>query len=597
MDHFVGAGHGAVAGCAGGSGYSRLTTRVGIQEPGNMEAYDFIIVGAGSAGCVLANRLSADSNNSVLLIEAGARDWNPLLHVPLMSGKLYRSRRYNWYYHTEPEPFLDNRRIFWPRGKVLGGSSSINGMVYARGHPRDYDVWRQSGASGWSYAEVLPYFKRSEGHADRKTAQHGVDGPLAVRRSGLANPLFDAFIEAGGAAGYPLTDDFNGPNPEGFGRYDYSIRRGRRSSSATAFLRPARGRSNLAVLTRSHATRVLIERGRAVGVEYVRHGRTRRVFAGREVVLCGGTINSPALLQLSGIGNAAELAKLGITVVADLPGTGQNLQDHLCVRVQHACLKPITLYGSLRPDRAVLAILQAMMFGTGLATSFPNEGGAFIRSRPELTVPDVQCHFLPGLSNIGRPRLPFGITRTELDQHGYLANVCQARPDSRGFVIIRSADPFTPPKIQPLYLSTENDRRTLREATKIIREVLSQPPFDPYRGPELAPGSDARTDAEIDAWVRETADTIFHPIGTCKMGTDELAVVDPELKVRHVEALRVADASVMPDIVGANTNAATVMIAEKASDMILGKPPLQPEDVFPDRKPPSAGPRKPTLPN
>lgn len=531
--------------------------------------FDYVIVGAGSAGCVLANRLSARPDRSVLLLEAGGSDRNPLFRVPIMTGTLLRQRYANWFYFTEAEPELGNRKIFWPRGRVLGGSSTINGMVYTRGLPLDYDGWAQTGLPEWSYERVLPYFKRAEGSARGANDFHGADGPLRVTPSSGRNPLYDAFVSAGTQAGFPRTDDFNGAQPEGFGRYDFTIAGGERWSSARAFLDPAKRRSNLTIVTRALATRIIVEDGRAVGVEARVRGRTERFHCRGEVILSGGTVNSPVLLLHSGIGDGDQLRPLGIDVVADLKGVGRNLQDHVLVRVEHACTQPVTLHSMLRPDRALASLVQALVFKTGPATSFPIEAGAFFRSNPALDTPDLQSHFLPGLSSMTL-RLPF-LRKPTLghDGHGFFANLYQLRPESRGEIALRSADPRDPPSIRPRYLSAARDRIVLRDGVKILRDVFAQKAFDSYRGRELAPGPKVRSDAEIEAWIGRTADTVFHPVGTCRMGTGPDAVVDERLRVHGIAGLRVADASIMPTIPSANTHAPTVMIAEKASDMIL----------------------------
>jgi choline dehydrogenase len=530
------------------------------------ETYDYIVVGAGSAGCVLANRLSEDRGNRVLLLEAGGRDLNPLIHIPLLCGVLYPTRMSNWYYHSEPDPNLGGREIYIPRGKTLGGSSSINGMVYIRGHARDYDIWRQFGCTGWSYDEVLPYFRRSENNPELADAFHGQGGEMDVRRGPTKNPLYDAFITAGTAAGYPVTDDFNGAQQEGFGRYDFTIHKGRRVSTARAFLHPVRSRPNLDVEIRAHARRILFDGKRATGLEYMQGGERVIAHASREVIVAAGTINTPALLQVSGIGDPAHLRDLGVNVVSDLPGVGKNLQDHVTVYVQHECTQPITVRSMFRPQTAVWALVQAVLFGTGPAASFPLEAGGFIKTRPDLELPDVQFHFLPGL----------GPDKGGKKMHGFFSNICCLRPDSRGEVRARSTDPFEAPAIHTNFLSQESDVRTIREGVKIVRKVFSQSAFDALRGAELSPGPERKTDDDLDVWIRETAETIFHAVGTCKMGVDKLAVVDPELKVRGVEGLRVADASIMPSLVGGNTNAPAIMIGEKAADMILGRAPLGP---------------------
>jgi choline dehydrogenase len=533
--------------------------------------FDFIVVGAGSAGCVLANRLSGDAANRVLLLEAGGRDWNPLFKVPLMTGVLLRNRYANWFYESEPEPNLSNRRIFWPRGKVLGGSSAINGMVYTRGTRMDYDGWAQMGMPEWSYDKVLPGFRRSESYKGQASEFHGTDGPLPISRPNTPNPLFDAFVEAGQQAGHPYNADFNGTQQEGVGRYDFTTFRGERWSAARAFLTPIRDRKNLTIETGARLLRVLFENQAAVGVEVLINGAKKIFRAEREVILSCGAVNSPAALMTSGIGDADLLRSHDITVVQDLKGVGKNLQDHLLARVEHACLEPVTLYDTLRGDRAAKALLQALLFKKGPASSFPLEGGAFIKSDPALDEPDLQSHFLPGLSTAAL-RLPFiKRPKAKYEGHGFFANIYQLRPHSTGEISIRSADPLMAPVIRPNYLSAPEDIRVLREGVKALRRIFAQPAFDRYRGIELAPGASVQSDSEIEAWLRATADTVFHPVGSCKMGTDNLAVVDPALKVHGIENLRVVDASIMPRMPSSNTHAPTMMIAERAADFILGE--------------------------
>ena len=526
-----------------------------------MKAYDYIVVGAGTAGCVLANRLSAAPENRVLLLEAGGKNNHPLMHIPLVAGKMYWVRSINWNYSTAPDPNLNGRSIPWPRGKVLGGCSSINGMMYMRGHRRDYDGWAEAGLAGWSYADVLPYFKRSEGHLERRDAYHGRDGPFIAGRSKAPNPLYEVFLEAGRLAGHAPNDDFNGARQEGLGRFDFNIHKGRRVSSATAFLQPVKGRRNLDVRTRAETRRILFEGPRAVGVEYERGGVVREARAAREVVICGGAVNSPALLLHSGVGEAGALKDLGIDVVADLPGVGRNLQDHPGVYLQYHCLQPVTLYRLFRPDRAILAGLRAKLFGSGPGTSVPLEAGGFLRTRPELEIPDIHCVFVPGLT--------LETTRAAQGQHGFLACFYVLRPESRGRISLSSAEAGAPPLIEPNYLAAAGDLRTFRDGIRMMREIVRQAPFDPYRGPVISPGDEVQDEAALDAWVRDNVNTIFHPVGTCKMGHDALAVVDDRLRVRGIDALRVIDASVMPRITSGNTNAPTTMIAEKGAEFIL----------------------------
>ena len=530
------------------------------------DEFDFIIVGAGSAGCVLANRLSADPGTRVLLVEAGPPDANPLIRVPLVAGLVYFWRPINWNYTTLPQARLDGRSLAWPRGKVLGGSSSINGMMYMRGHRRDYDGWRQLGLDGWGYEDVLPYFIRSEGHVDRNTVYHGTDGPLRVRRAEGANPLYRAFLESGWSAGFPRNDDFNGADQEGLGLYDFNIRDGRRESTATAFLRPAKGRPNLSVWTRSMVHRLILDGRQCTGIAVDRGNGITTVWANREVILSGGAINSPALLQHSGIGDPEHLSALGLPVANPLPGVGRNLQDHLGVYLTYRCAEPITLYSMFRPDRALRAGLQAWLFGTGPATTIPLEAGGFLRTRPELEIPDIHITFVPGLN--------LETTREGQGQHGYLINFYQLRPDSRGTIRLTSPYPEEPPAIDPNYLSEPADIACMRDGVRLARRIGDQEPLSRYDDGPISPGDKVSTDEQVDDWVRAGANTIFHPVGTCTMGTDDdpLAVVDPALKVRGMEGLRVVDASVMPRIIGGNTSAPTIMIAEKAADMILGRP-------------------------
>jgi len=533
-----------------------------------VKQFDFVIVGAGTAGCVLANRLSAEAGVSVLVLEAGGPYRHPMLPIPMMAGLTYFIKSTNWGYDSAPEPHLDGRSIPWPRGKVLGGTSSINGMMYMRGHRWDYDSWAASGLDGWSYKDVLPYFKHAEGHRDRRDDYHGNDGPFTVARAKSDNPLYSAFLEACRQAGHPETDDFNGAQQEGMGRQDFNIDRGRRVSTATAYLAPVRGRGNLEVVTRAHATRLLVENGRATGVEYSvggRGGSKRTVHAAREVILCGGAVNSPALLQLSGIGDSALLNSLGIPVTAELPGVGANLHDHLGAYVQNHCIKPVTLYRLFRADRAALALLRVWLFGDGPGASIALEAGGFLRTRPELDIPDVQITFIPGLS--------LDTTRAKQGRHGFLTHFYLARPESRGHVAITSADPFAAPRIEPNSLATEADRQVMRDGVRLVRNIMAQDAFAPYRGGEISPGEAVQSDQGIDAWVRANATTVWHPVGTCKMGRGGDAVVDAELRVHGVAGLRVVDASVMPAIPGANTATPTIMIAEKAADMILGRAP------------------------
>ena len=521
--------------------------------------YDYIIIGAGSAGCVLANRLSENPSNKVLLIEAGGSDINPMIHIPLMCGALFPLSINNWFYKSEPDPNLNNRTIFIPRGKTLGGSSSINGMVYIRGHKRDYDLWRQQGCVGWSFEEVLPYFKKSENHLERKDSFHGNKGPLFVTRSHTENELFDAFINSGISAGYSFTDDFNGDEQEGFGRYDFTIAYGRRQSTAKAFLKPIRKRSNLHVITNAHVKKINFVEKRAVSVTYQKVGETFVVPVNSEIIISAGTINSPAILLASGIGKGKDLNNLNIDTIVDLPGVGQNLQDHVAVYVQHLCKKPITIRSMFKPHVAPLAIMQAILFKKGPASVFPLEGGGFVKTRAELDIPDIQFHFLPGL----------GPGMGGMKKHGFFSNINCLRPESRGYIKLNANEINGKPEIYTNFLSEYKDLEVLREGVKILRKVFSQRNFDELRGSEQTPGASVSSDDDLESWIKETAETIYHPVGTCKMGLDKMSVVDPELKLIGIENVRVADASIMPTIIGGNTNAPAIMIAEKASDLIL----------------------------
>ena len=539
--------------------------------------YDFIIIGAGSAGCVLANRLSADPAIRVLLLEAGPRDAHPLIHIPVGNAKIIPKAKYNWKYETEPQANLDNRRILWPRGKTLGGSSSLNGMIYIRGHARDYDLWRQQGVSGWSFADVLPYFKRAEGNARGGDAFHGGDGPLVVSDAGHDHNLFDAFVAAGVEAGYPANPDFNGAEQEGFGRYQFTIRNARRWSAAAAYLRPALSRPNLTVETGALTREIVFEGERAVGVHYVRGSHQATALADREVILSGGVVNSPQLLMLSGIGPADDLKRLGIEPILDRADVGRNLQDHFCVHTVHASNTPTLTDDLVRTERGAVSLARAFLTRSGPASAFPLEGGAFIRTSDDLDIPDAQFHFSAGnlLSLIRRPFASHSDDHTRPD--AFMCHVCQLRPESRGEIRLRSTDPTETPLIQPNYLSEARDRETMREAFKAMREVMHQPALAALSDGEIWPQPDIRSDADIDAFIRATGGTVYHPVGTCRMGGDDAAIVDETLKVRGTEGLRVVDASVMPSLVGGNTHAPTVMIAEKAADMILGNTALDPE--------------------
>jgi choline dehydrogenase len=531
--------------------------------------YDYLIVGGGSAGCVLTYRLSEDPGNKVCLLEAGPRDawWNWKIHMPAALMYNLMDTKYNWYYHTEPQPYMNDRVMYWPRGRVLGGSSSLNAMVYIRGHALDYDRWAfKENCEGWSYQEILPYFKRAEHREKGGDAYHGDSGPLWVHTGDQPNPLFEAFIEAAQQAGYAYTEDMNGYRQEGFGKMDMTIHNGRRWSASMAFLRPAEKRQNVRVETGAFALRVLFEGSRAVGIEFAQNGRILRYRAEREVILSGGAINSPQLLMLSGVGPADHLKEVGIEVKHHLPGVGQNLQEHLEMYIQQQCTKPITLYSYTKPWNMALAGVQWFLTRKGVCTSAHLEAGAFIRSQAGIEHPNLQFHFLPSTVN--------DHGRKAGTSHAYQVHIGNMRQEARGWIKLKSANPKDHPRLQPFYLQTENDRREFRDAVKLTREIFAQKAFDPYRGPEIAPGANVTSDEEIDAFVRERGDSAYHPSCTCKMGTDDMAVVDPQARVHGLQGLRVVDASIMPSIVSGNLNAPTIMMAEKCSDMILGKPAL-----------------------
>jgi 4-pyridoxate dehydrogenase len=540
-------------------------------------AYDYVIVGAGSAGCTLAYRLGEDPALRILVLEAGGWDRDPMLRVPLAWGRNVLGRRHDWMYDTEPEPTMNNRRIPIFRGRVVGGSSSINAMAYVRGHRGDYDRWAAADLPQWAYAHVLPYFRRQETWQSGPDEYRGGDGPLSTCSPQFPDPLIDAFLESGRSAGHPATPDYNGARQEGFGRSQSTVRRGRRCSAAVAYLRPALARGNVRVEVGALVTDLLFDNRRAVGVRYRRDGETQTVRAAREVILAGGSINSPQLLMLAGIGDPEELRRHGIAVKVPLRGVGRNLQDHLSAGLHVARKEPGPLHRALRADRIVAALARAHLFGTGIAASLPNNVMAFLNSDAGEPIPDLQFLFLAAPWDAGPYFAPFKRPYTD----GFGCRPVPLRPESRGRLRLGSPDPRQPVRIEMNFLATDKDLRTMRAGLRMAREIFRQPALKPFIAAELAPGPDKQSDAELDAYARATATTVYHPLGTCRMGRDgdDDAVVDAELRVRGVDALRVVDASVMPDLVGGNINAAVIMIAEKAADLIRGRPPLPPVNV------------------
>ena len=541
---------------------SEASSRPAREKSTETLEFDYVIVGAGSAGCVLANRLSADGKHSVLLLEAGPEDTNLWIHIPLGYGRLFKEKTVNWMYQTEPEPGLNGRQVFQPRGKVLGGSSSINGLLYVRGQHEDYDRWRQRGNVGWGYDDVLPYFKKAENQTRGADSYHGTGGPLTVSDWRHDDPLSEAFVKAAVEAGIPFNKDFNGATQEGVGFFQTTTRRGRRASSAFSYLRPARSRGNLRVETDALAQRLIFEGRRVRAVDYRQNGVVRRARARREILVSSGAYNSPQLLQLSGVGSAELLQRHGIDVVLDAPGVGNDLQDHLQVRVMMRCAQRVTLNDVVNsPFRSVMAGLQYAALRKGPLTIAAGTSGAFFKTSPRLATPDIQIHFIPfSTDKMGEKLHPFP---------GFSASVCQLRPESRGSLRIRSADPAAPPEIRINYLATETDRSANIDAIRMLRKILAAPALKPYVVDEVEPGANVVSDEEILAFCRQRGSTVYHPTSTCRMGSDPLAVVDARLRVRGIDGLRVVDASVMPDLMSGNTNAPVIMIAEKASDMIL----------------------------
>ncbi|KPH91320.1 choline dehydrogenase [Pseudoalteromonas undina] len=530
-------------------------------------SFDYIIVGAGSAGCVLANRLSEDSSNKVLLLETGGSDKSIFIKMPTALSIPMNTDKFAWQFHTQPEPHLDNREMHCPRGKVLGGSSSINGMVYVRGHAKDFDEWQQHGANGWDYQACLPYFKKAESFYLGENAHRGSKGPLGVNNgNNMENPLYTAFIEAGAEAGYSTTNDYNSAQQEGFGPMHMTVKNGVRSSASREYLDPIKHRSNLTIVTGALAQRVILDGKKATGVEYKLNGAVKTAQASKEVILSAGSIGSPHLLQLSGIGDTQALENAGVEVKHHLPGVGQNLQDHLEFYFQYKCKQPITLNGKLGLFSKGLIGAKWLLTRKGLGSTNHFESCAFIRSKPGVEWPDIQYHFLPAAMRYDG--------RSAFAGHGFQVHVGHNKPKSRGSVTIASADPTQPPKIVFNYLEHQDDIEGFRACVRLTREIIEQPAFDNFRGEEIQPGQQVQTDEQIDAFVRQAVESAYHPSCSCKMGEDDMAVVNSNTQVHGMQSLRVVDSSIFPTIPNGNLNAPTIMVAEKAADIILGNKPL-----------------------
>jgi len=535
--------------------------------PGDL-SFDYIVIGAGSAGCVIANRLTKDDRKTVLLLEAGGWDRDPLIHIPIGVGKMFPERRHDWNYDALPDPNMDGRAIECARGKVIGGSSSVNVMAYVRGHRSDYERWAASGLTDWSYDRVLPYFKRLEDWEGGADSYRGGGGLMPVQTTKYADPLLRSFIAAGEGAGYRETPDYNGECQEGFGLIQETIHNGRRMSAATAYLKPARSRRSLKVEVNAHVTRIHLAQGRATGVSYSRNGRIVTAHAREEIIVSAGVINTPQILMLSGIGDAAKLQALGIAPELDLPGIGLNLQDHMSCFLQYRRRDTSPFHREMRYDRLALSMLRAAMTGRGFATDVPVGVTAFLKTKPDVIAPDVQLLFLAAAF----PSRPYLRPFIDPVPDGFGCRVALLRPESRGTVSLVSADPMAAPAIHQNYMATQSDRDTLRAGLAITREIMARPEMSAHLLHETAPGADAKDDAALDAFIRRTGVTVHHPVGTCRMGlqSDRYAVVDPQLRMHNLQNLRIVDASVMPDLTGGNINAVVLMIAEKAADYILG---------------------------